>query len=330
MSTMPEGPPASTQPRPAAEDVLRRVDDYQHPQGWADASQAPARARQCCEELEEGRILFFERSPFDLAGADQESLLTWREAGPRKESHVSYHPLEGPLAGTVGSRRAGRRVHGILRHYSSEVTRSVGWLLAPYAMDWTLDHASLRLKPVKGGALPQRERNDLLHLDAFSTRPTRGRRLLRCFTNIHPVEPVVWAVAGSFEALAREYAEEAGLGRIAAQGSQRTHPLVRELKMMLGMKAVDLTAYDRFMVAFEQHLKEKKDWQEKSKKIRLEFPPGSSWIGLTDAVPHAELSAAGTLEQGFTIPLRVVLRPERAPIRVLEGIAGMPLANFTT
>jgi hypothetical protein len=137
-------------------------------------------------------------------------------------------------------------------------------------------------------------------------------------------------VAGSFEALAREYAEEAGLGRIAAQGSQRTHPLVRELKMMLGMKAVDLTAYDRFMVAFEQHLKEKKDWQEKSKKIRLEFPPGSSWIGLTDAVPHAELSAAGTLEQGFTIPLRVVLRPERAPIRVLEGIAGMPLANFTT
>jgi len=330
MSTMPEGPTASAQPSPAAVEVLSRVDDYRHPEGWADAAQALPRARQCCEQLEEGRILFFERSPFDLAKADQESLLTWREGGSRQVSHVSYHPLEGPLAGTMGSKSAGRRVHGIMRHYSSEVTRSVGWLLAPYAMDWTLDHASLRLKPGKGGAVPPRERNDLLHVDAYSTRPTRGRRLLRCFTNIHPVEPVVWAVAGSFEAVAQAYAEEAGLGRIAAQGSRRSHPLVRELKMMLGMKALDLTAYDRFMLGFAQHLKGKKDWQEKSRKIRLEFPPGSSWLCLTDGVPHAELSAAGTLEQGFTIPLRVVIRPERAPIRVLEGIAGVPLADFAT
>ena len=98
--------------------------------------------------------------------------------------------------------------------------------------------------------------------------------------------------------------------------------------MMLGMKAVEWTAYDRFMLRFERHLKEEKDWQEKSRKIRLEFPPGSSWICLTDAVPHAELSAAGTLEQGFTVPLRVAVRPERPPIRVLEGMAGMPLANY--
>lgn len=325
---MHEGPPACAQPSPPAEDVLIRVDDYQHPEGWAAPAEALPRARQCCEQLEEGRILFFERSPFDFAKADQEILLTWGKAGLRQESAVSYHPLEGPLKGTMGSKSAWR-VHGILRRYSSEVTRLLGWILAPYAMDWTLDHASLRWNG-RTSAQPQRGRNDLLHLDAFSTRPTRGRRLLRCFTNIHPVEPVVWAVAESFEALAQRYAQEAGLGRIAARGSQRSHPLVRELKLMLGMKAAEWTAYDRFMLGFEQHLKEKKDWQEKSKKIRLEFPPGSSWICLTDAVPHAELSAAGTLEQGFTIPLRVVIRPERAPIRVLEGIAGIPLADFTT
>lgn len=327
---MPEGPPASAQTRPPSDEVLIRVEDYHHPQGWADSAQAVPRARQCCEQLEEGRILFLERSPFDLPAADQETLLTWRKGGSRTENHVSYHPLEGPLAGALGSKAAGRRVHGILRHYSSEVTRSVGWLLAPYAMDWTLDHASLRLNPGKGRALPPQERNDLLHLDTFSTRPTRGRRLLRCFTNISPVEPVVWATTDSFEGVAQKYAEEAGLGRIAAQGSQRTHPLVRELKMMFGVKAVDLTAYDRFMQRFHQYLKEKKEWQENSKKIRLEFPPGSSWICLPDAVPHAELSGAGTLEQGFTIPLRVVLRPERSPIRILEAMAGMPLANFAT
>ncbi|MGA2555314.1 MAG: Kdo hydroxylase family protein [Verrucomicrobiota bacterium] len=328
MSTTHQDPPGSAAPRPATADVLRRVDDYRHPEGWTDAGQALTRARQCCEELEEGRILYFERSPFDLAKGDQEFLLTLRKAGSRKESRVSYHPLEGPLAGTVASKSAGRHAHGILRHYSSEVTRSVGWLLAPYAMDWTLDHACLRLRPDKAGAPRPGERNDLLHVDAYSTRPTRGRRLLRCFTNIHLEEPVLWAVAESFEALAQRFAEAAGLSRLAAKGSPRTHPLARELKMMLGMKAVDLSAYDRFMVRFERHLKEEQDWQEKSRKIRLEFPPGSSWICLTDAVPHAELSAGGTLEQGFTVPLRVLVRPERAPIRVLEAMAGMPLANY--
>jgi hypothetical protein len=332
MSTTPthEDPPASAQSCPEAGDVLTRVDDFQRPQGWADSTQAQPRARQCCEQLEAGRILFLERSPFAPTAADGESLLTWRKAGSRKADHVSYHPADRPPDGAVGSKAAGRRVHGIMRQYSSEVTRTAGWLLAPYAMDWVLEPASLRLKPETGRAHPARERNDLLHLEGFSTRPTRGRRLLRCYTNISPVEPVVWATADSFETLAQKYAAQAGLGRIAAQGSRRTHPLVRELKSILGMKTVDLTAYDRFMVRFQQHLKEQKDWQENSKKIRLEFPPGSSWIFFADAVPHAELSAAGTLEQSFTIPLRVAFHPERAPIRVLEGIAGLPLANFSS
>jgi len=28
------------------------------------------------------------------------------------------------------------------------------------------------------------------------------------------------------------------------------------------------------------------------------------------------------------LPLRVLLRPERAPVRVLEAMAGVPLANY--
>ena len=332
MSTTPthEAPPAGAQSCSEAGEVLTRVDDFQRPQGWADSAQALPRARQCCEYLEAGRILFLEHSPFALAEAEGEFLLTWRKGGSRKADHVSYHPADRPPDGAVGSKAASRRVHGIMRQFSSEVTRTAGWLLMPYAMDWVLEPASLRLKPQTARALPTRERNDLLHLDALSSRPTRGRRLLRCYTNISPVEPVVWATADSFETLARNYAAEAGLGRIAAQGSRRTHPLVRELKSLLGMKTVDLTAYDRFMLRFQQHLKEKKEWQENSKKIRLEFPPGSSWIFFADAVSHAELSAAGTLEQSFAIPLRMAFHPERAPIRVLEEIAGLPLANFSS
>jgi hypothetical protein len=329
MSTMHEGPFLGAQPGPEARDVLTRVDDFQHPDGWADSYAAPRRARNCCEQLEEGRILFFERNPFELTKPDQEFLLTWQKAGLRGRHHVAYHRLDEPLADAVPSKIAGRRVHGILRNYSTEVTRSLGWLLSPYSMNWTQDHASLRLKPGKGRLLSLLQRHDLLHLDVFSSSPTRGRRILRCFTNINPVEPVVWVIADNFEKLARGHAEEAGLKRIAARGSPRTHPLLRELKGILGWKTGDLTAYDRFMLRFHQHLKQSKDWQEKSRKIRLEFPPGSSWLCFVDAVPHAELASAGVLEQAFTIPLRVMIRPERAPIRLLEAIAGLPLVDFT-
>jgi hypothetical protein len=61
--------------------------------------------------------------------------------------------------------------------------------------------------------------------------------------------------------------------------------------------------------------------------VRIEFPPGSTWICFTDSVPHAVLSGQYALEQTFIINLRGLVSPERAPIRVLEKMAGKPLAN---
>ena len=53
-----------------------------------------------------------------------------------------------------------------------------------------------------------------------------------------------------FSVLAPRYAEKAGLASIAAKGSPRSNPLVSSIKRALGMKAVEQSAYDRFMLRF--------------------------------------------------------------------------------
>ena len=91
---------------------------------------------------------------------------------------------------------------------------------------------------------------------------------------------------------------------------------------MFGLKGVDQSAYDRFMLRFHDFLKEQADFQRNCRKVRVEFPPGSTWICFTDSVAHAVLYA---LEQTFIIDLPGLVTPEKAPIRVLEKMAGKRL-----
>ena len=80
-----------------------------------------------------------------------------------------------------------------------------GFLL-PYERRWQLDYASFRPLEEEGRDLPLRRRNDLLHTDAFPTRPTTGARILRFFNNIHPSRTRDWVVSDPFGVIAPQYA----------------------------------------------------------------------------------------------------------------------------
>jgi hypothetical protein len=310
----------------AVADVLVRINDFQFPPGWSSPADAASRARQCCEHLEDGRILCFDGVPFVFFKEDREFLLSQRQSGSRLHKNVSYRPKQDVLRGTAGDRVEVARLQEVMRRYSRQVTDFIGRLLAPYAEHFQLDYASFRPEQEQGRDLSVHKRNDLLHFDAFPTRPMHGRRILRCFTNINPTEARVWNTTDGFPELAGKYAADAGLPAIAAQGSPRAHPLIRSVKKALGLKAVDHSAYDRFMLRFHDYLKENAAFQENCPKIRIEFPPGSTWLCYTDSVPHSVLSGQYALEQTFIIPLEAMVAPHKAPIRVLEKIAGMPLA----
>jgi hypothetical protein len=325
MNTTDSDSTEKTPPTAVGQDVLVRVDDYSLTGGWTNAA-AAARARQYCEQLEDGRVLYFDRMPFVLFADDKEFLLSQRQSGSRLHKNVSYRPAQDVLRGAAGPPKETARLHEIMRKYSEEVTRFMKQWLLPYAADMALDYASYRPEEEQGRDLPVHKRNDLLHCDAFPTRPMNGHRILRCFTNINPAAPRVWHTTGSFSALAEKYAADAGLAGFAAKRGARSRPLLRRLKQALGLKAMDHSAYDRFMLRFHDYLKENSDFQQNCPKTRLEFRPGWTWICYTDSVAHAVLSGRYALEQTFIVPLPSLVTPDKAPIRVLERLADKPLS----
>ena len=305
--------------------VLVKVDDFQYPQGWTGDD----RSRHYCGQLEEGKILQFDSIPFDLPESDRQFLLSQKQSEFKGHKNVSYRPQQDILRGAAEDNpEEARRLHELMRKYSKQVVQFLTKFLAPYASHWSLDFATWRPLEEKNRDLPLHKRNDLLHVDAFPSRPSKGSRILRCFTNINPTVPRVWATTEGFQTLADRFALDAGLADIARSSSSPIGALKRGMGPLLkavGVKGADRTAYDRFMLRFHDYLKENTDYQQKWEKIRLEFPPYSTWMVFTDSVPHAALSGQYALEQTFIIPLNAMVTPEKSPLRVLEAMCGARL-----
>ncbi|HEY6442091.1 MAG TPA: Kdo hydroxylase family protein [Candidatus Acidoferrales bacterium] len=300
------------------------VDDFKYPSGWVRPETRQARTRACGEMLERGEILFFNELPFKFSAEDREFLLAQEWSELRMHKNVSYRPGEDVLRGVSGGAATAQRLQAILRNYSAEVVAFLTKFLAPYARDWTVDFSSFRPFEEESRDLPLHKRNDLLHVDAFPSRPTRGGRILRVFTNLNPVKPRVWnTTADKFEVLSRRYAEDAGLQRIAEDSwLSRT---VQDWGGKLGFRGMGRTPYDMFMLGFHDYLKENAGFQKDCPKLRLEFPPSSTWLVFTDGVAHAAMSGQYAIEQTFLISPKALVAPEHAPYRILEAIAGRPL-----
>ena len=297
------------------------VADYKYPGGWSGA--AADRSRWYCQQLEANRVLYFSRPPFDFPDADREFLVSQKRADSAVHKNVSYRPAQDKLNGFEGPGDVRERLRGILSSYSRQVVEFVRRFLAPYDGNYELDYASFRPIEEEGRPLPLHKRNDLLHVDAFPSRPTQGGRILRVFTNIHPTKPRVWNVGEDFPVLADHLARGAGLDGFAASGgTTRWAAILRAF----GAPIPDRSAYDRFMLRFHDYMKENATYQTDSPKTRIEFPPMSTWLVYTDGVPHAVLSGQHALEQTFIISRAGLVAPGISPIGVLEKLCGRPLA----
>jgi len=296
------------------------VQDYIYPQGFtADARDC---ARCYCEQLEANRVIYFSRPPFEFSDADREFLVSQRRADSAVHKNVSYRPSENKIRGFEGSPEVLQRLTSVMQNYSRAVVNFVRQFLSPYENGFKLDFASFRPIEEEGRALPIHKRNDLLHVDAFPTRPTHGGRILRVFTNIHPTKARVWNVGEDFPVLAEHLAQNAGLARFAAAGDTSRWAAIPRA---FGAPIPHRSAYDRFMLHFHDYLKENATYQTDSPKIRMEFPPMATWLVYTDGVPHSVLGGQHALEQTFIISRAALVAPESSPIGVLEKICGRPL-----
>jgi len=275
------------------------------------------------EILERGDVVLFRDTPFDMPAAELEFILSVR-LNPEFHKNIAYKPNTGRISGVAKLEADSvAKLHSALRDYSRRTVEFAAQVLPLYQSSWRLDYASLRPVEEQGRELPLKKRNDLLHTDAFPTRPTNGDLILRIFTNVNPSKARVWITSDPFEALAARYAADAGLAAAA-----RPDPLysLRKTLGALGLPVIARSPYDRFMLGFHDYLKMNAAYQRDCPKYRFEFPPGATWMVFTDVVPHSVESGQFAMEQTMIVAHQSLADPRRAPIAILERLAGRPLA----
>lgn len=282
-----------------------------------------------CAQLEAGGILYFPRTPVPIPATDLEFLLGQQQTASSLHKNIAYKPDRNKLSGVdEKSAKPGEfdRMRDVMRRYSASVENFLADFLAPYQRRWRLDYASFRPLEERGRDLPVRRRNDLLHTDAFPTRPTRGWRILRFFHNIHPDRTRDWVVGEPFARVVNQFAPrklaiprpDGAVARAGKQIAQATGlaGLVPQWKR---------GPYDEFMMHLHNAMKEDAAFQASCVREEVRFAPGSSWMVYTETVPHAVLGGQYALEQTFLVDPAAMVTRESAPIAILEKMAGARL-----
>lgn len=279
-------------------------------------------------KLEAGNVLFFPSCPFEFPEDHKQFLRNINFAGRAAHKNVAYRPASDRVTGVHLDGEKTQRLLSILREFSRSVVRFTSELLPEYAAGWKLDYASFRPLEEENRDLPTNKRNDLIHTDAFPSRPTNGDLIMRVFTNIHPTKTRNWITTDPFEIVARQYARQAGLDSIAGTANSPSGRFFNDSARVLhglGLPVVPRSAYDKFMLHFHEYLKRNTDFQQNSKKYAFNFPPGTLWLTFTDVVPHSVLSGQHALEQTFIIARKSMANPNRAPVAILERMCGKPM-----
>ena len=290
-------------------------------QGHADNQ-----AHLWCQQLEEGNILFFPQTPIALPEDVIHFLLTLEQTSSGLHKNLAYKPQLDRISGADmkgADAAAGERLHRILREYSQRVTAFLASFLSPYQSRWQLDYGSFRPQEEQGRNLPLRRRNDLMHTDAFPTRPTRGARILRFFNNLHPTKTRDWITGEPFRTLTSQFApQQIRLPREQSTLTRVTAKAACGMGLGRAIPALKRSPYDDFMMRFHNFLKENAAYQAQGKREAWFFPPGSSWMVYTDMVPHAVLAGQFALEQTYLVAPEAMVTPEHSPLAVLEAMTG--------
>jgi hypothetical protein len=282
-----------------------------------------------CAQLEAGGVLYFPQTPVPIPGDDLAVLLGQKQTGSGLHKNIAYKPNRDELTGVDAKSAPAEdiaQLHAIMRRYSQSVEGFLAGFLAPYQKRWTLDYASYRPIEEQGRDLSTRKRNDLLHTDAFPTRPTKGWRILRFFHNIHPARTRDWITGDPFAKVVGNFTPaKLPLPRPDGALTKAGKRLARATGLASLVPQWKRTPYDEFMMQLHNTMKEDGDFQGVCTKEYFQFAPGSSWMVFTETVPHAVLAGQYALEQTFLVDPAAMVMPGSAPLRVLEKMAGAAL-----
>ncbi len=285
--------------------------------------------RAWAAQLEAGGVIYFPQTPIPIPPADLDVLLGQKQKDSSLHKNIAYKPNRDELTGVDAKSspaEAVEQLHGIMRRYSKSIETFLATFLAAYRQRWTLDYASYRPIEEQGRDLSTRKRNDLLHTDAFPTRPTKGWRILRFFHNIHPTRTRDWVTGDAFAKVVGNFAPgKLAIPRPDGAATKAGKGLAKATGLAGLVPQWKRTPYDEFMMQLHNTMKEDSEFQGVCTKEYFQFAPGSSWMVYTETVPHAVLAGQYALEQTFLVDPDAMVTPESAPVRVLEKMAGARL-----
>jgi len=266
----------------------------------------PALKRRALSALEGGAVLFFPKLAFQLM--DSEKPFLDARVSDGKAKNISLDPNSGKLQASALTGEKAEQLAAMIERFGGQAAQLVHDLL-PYR---NVERARTSFRPVevKGRHYSKISDDRLLHIDAFPSRPMRGRRILRFFANVAPHSSRHWHVGEPFEDFARAF-----LPRVGPHWPGKSW-----LYEKLGVTHGRRSRYDELMLSLHDAGKLDAAFQRDSPHQAIAFPPGSCWLVFTDQVLHAALGGEFALEQTFHLDVSEMAQPERAPIKVLERL----------
>jgi hypothetical protein len=280
-------------------------------EGWRPAL-TPALQERAVRAIEGGGVVVLPRVGFALAESERRFLSpAWSDGRAKNVS------LDGTrLKGARGEEADLRDLAAMVQRFADNAASLVTTLFPRYSAYVKRARTSFRPQPAVGRDVSWRKDDSRLHVDAFPSRPNRGERILRVFTNVNPTEPRVWRVGESFEAMARTMLPRI---RPALPGSSAVFAALHVTK---GKRS----AYDHLMLNLHDRAKEDLNYQQQCDQRVVEFAPGTTWLCFSDQVMHAAVSGQYMMEQTIHLPVAALYDPQRAPLAILERLTGKKLA----
>jgi hypothetical protein len=280
---------------------------------WGGELDAAAR-EIATDALEAGHVLYMPGLRFALSDAES-AFLTPEIVG--KSKNVSYDPGSGKIGGTTVAAIKVHELQALMDRFAACTRELLGTLVPSYKGGLRQAKTSLRPVEVSGRQQSWRKDDTRLHVDSFPSQPSKGKRILRVFTNVNPDgRPRVWKVGEPFETVARKF------------WPALRAPLLGERTILAAVRVTKTvrSKYDHYMLKLHDAMKLDPRYQERFETSTHPFPAGSTWVCFTDQVSHAAVSGAHQLEQTFWVDVKVLKNPASAPLRVLESLAGRKLA----
>jgi hypothetical protein len=267
-------------------------------------------ARSATAALEGGRIVMlpggFALHPEELALRDPALL-----AGAK---NISLSP-DRRLKHAAGSAAVRMRLKTMMARFAAYARDTVEALVPHYRGALIKGRTSFRPAEIEGRTVSPLKDDTRLHVDAFPANPTRGKRILRVFANVHSHAPRHWNAGEPFAEMAARF-----LPHLTPNP-----PLVNAFYAAVGATKGRRSAYDDLMLGLHDGAKRDLEYQAQCPKRPLTFAAGTVWICYTDLVLHAALKGQHALEQTFLLPVEAMAEPDRSPLRILERMTGRRL-----